>query len=62
MEKIDVVERLKYYSGWRVRSPYMGETAKMLWDAIDEINKLRTRVKAFETARDEADREAATAP
>jgi hypothetical protein len=39
---MDVVERLKAYSGQRTRDECMlGATGTMIWDAIDEIERLR---------------------
>lgn len=38
----DIVERLKYWSGQRTREECtLGATGMMIWDAIDEINRLR---------------------
>lgn len=40
----DIVERLRSQSGWVVRIPEMSETSELLWDAIDEIERLRLRL------------------
>lgn len=42
----DIVKRLKYQSGWTERTPYMGRTSEMLWDAIEEIERLRNLTDA----------------
>ncbi len=40
-EKTDIVGRLKEQSGWNERNKYLGHTGELLWDAIEEIERLR---------------------
>lgn len=47
--RTDVVERLKEYSGQPTRDfCQLGATGAMLWDAIEEIQELRERVRYAE--------------
>ena len=43
----DLIERLKYHSGWNARDPHMGGTGNLLWEAIDELERLRNEIAQY---------------
>lgn len=48
----DIVDRLKEKSGWTERSKYMGPNGDMLWDAIEEIERLRQVARSRKRKKD----------
>jgi hypothetical protein len=48
MARYDLIERLTYFSGWASRDVpgvELSRTSLLIWDAIDEIERLRTILK-----------------
>lgn len=44
----DIIERLKYFSGWSTRDVpgiELSPTSNLAWDAIDEIERLRAALR-----------------
>ncbi len=56
----DLIERLKYFSGWSVRNPIPDDTMTarhhLIWDAIDEIERLKAENGRLEAALEIAEK------
>lgn len=55
MPRNSIIDRLKYFSGWSVRMEGMSQPSELVWDAIEEIERLRKLLKTARRKRKECE-------